>query len=119
MLKKLEAAEEKYLNIEAELASPDAFSNQEKFTALMKEYKNLTPIIEKFREYKKTCSDNEEAKLLLDESQDAELKELASAELKETKSAMERLFEELKILLLPKDPNDEKNVIVEIRSGAG
>ena len=119
MLKKLEAAEEKYLNIEAELASPDAFSNQEKFTALMKEYKNLTPIIEKFREYKKTCSDNEEAKLLLDESQDAELKELASAELKETKSAMERIFEELKILLLPKDPNDEKNVIVEIRSGAG
>ena len=119
MLKKLEAAEEKYLNIERELASPDAFSNQEKFTALMKEYKNLTPIIEKFREYKKACSDNEEAKALLEESQDAELKELASAELKETKAAMERIFEELKILLLPKDPNDEKNVIVEIRSGAG
>ena len=119
MLNKLEAAEEKYLNIVAELASPDAFSNQEKFAALMKEYKNLTPIIEKFREYKKACSDNEEAKNLLDESQDAELKELASAELKETKSAMERIFEELKILLLPKDPNDEKNVIVEIRSGAG
>ena len=119
MLNKLEAAEEKYLNIEAELASPDAFSNQEKFAALMKEYKNLTPIIEKFREYKKACSDNEEAKNLLDESQDAELKELASAELKETKAAMERIFEELKILLLPKDPNDEKNVIVEIRSGAG
>ena len=119
MLNKLEAAEEKYLNIEAELASPDAFSNQEKFAALMKEYKNLTPIIEKFREYKKACSDNEEAKALLDESQDAELKELASAELKETKAAMERIFEELKILLLPKDPNDEKNVIVEIRSGAG
>ena len=77
----------------------------------MKEYKNLTPIIEKFREYKKACSDNEEARNLLDESQDAELKE--------TKSAMERIFEELKILLLPKDPNDEKNVIVEIRSGAG
>lgn len=119
MLKKLEAAEEKYLNIERELASPDAFSNQEKFTALMKEYKNLTPIIEKFREYKKACSDNEEAKALLEESQDAELKDLASAELKETKAAMERIFEELKILLLPKDPNDEKNVIVEIRSGAG
>ena len=119
MLKKLEAAEEKYLNIERELASPDAFSNQEKFTALMKEYKNLTPIIEKFREYKKAGSDNEEATALLEESQDAELTELASAELKETKAAMERIFEELKILLLPKDPNDEKNVIVEIRSGAG
>ncbi len=119
MLNKLEAAEKKYIGIEAELASPDAFSNQEKFAALMKEYKNLTPVIEKFREYKKACADNEEAKLLLDESTDAELKELASAEFKETKLAIERILEELKILLLPRDPNDEKNVIVEIRSGAG
>ena len=119
MLNKLQAAEEKYLNIEAELASPDVFSNQEKFTALMKEYKTLTPIIEKFREYKKSCSDNEDAKILIEESQDPDIKELASEEFKETKQAMEALFEELKILLLPRDPNDEKNVIIEIRSGAG
>ncbi len=119
MLNKLQTAEEKYLAIEAELASPDAFSNQEKFAALMKEYKNLTPIIEKFREYKKACSDNEEARQLLEESLDAEMKELVSAEFKETKADMERLLEELKILLLPRDPNDEKNVIIEIRGGAG
>ena len=119
MLNKLQTAEEKYLSIEAELASPDAFSNQEKFAALMKEYKNLTPIIEKFREYKKACSDNEEARMLLDEPLDAEMKELVSAEFKDTKADMERLFEELKILLLPRDPNDEKNVIIEIRGGAG
>ena len=119
MLNKLQTAEEKYLSIEAELASPDAFSNQEKFAALMKEYKNLTPIIEKFREYKKACSDNEEAKMLLDEPLDAEMKELVSAEFKDTKADMERLFDELKILLLPRDPNDEKNVIIEIRGGAG
>ncbi len=119
MLKKLQTAEEKYLSIEAELASPDAFSNQEKFAALMKEYKNLTPIIEKFREYKKAASDNEEARQLLDESLDPEMKELVAAEFKDTKADMERLFDELKILLLPRDPNDEKNVIIEIRGGAG
>lgn len=119
MLNKLQAAEEKYLSIEAELASPDAFSNQEKFAALMKEYKSLTPIIEKFREYKKALSDNEDARELMEDSTDAEMRELATAEYKETKLALERLFEDLKILLLPRDPNDEKNVIVEIRSGAG
>ena len=119
MLEKLQAAEEKYLKIEAELASPDVFSNQEKFASLMKEYKNLTPIIEKFREYKKALSDNEEARFLLEDSSDAEMKELASAEFKETKLAMEAILEELKILLLPRDPNDDKNVIIEIRSGAG
>ncbi|MBE6596036.1 MAG: peptide chain release factor 1 [Ruminococcaceae bacterium] len=119
MLEKLKAAEEKYLKIEEDLASPDAFSNQESFAALMKEYKNLTPIIEKFREYTKAISDNEEAKIILEESHDADLKELAAEEYKETKLAAEQLYEELKILLLPRDPNDEKNVIVEIRSGAG
>ena len=119
MLKKLQTAEEKYLSIEAELASPDAFSNQEKFAALMKEYKNLTPIIEKFREYKKAASDNEEARQLLDESLDPEMKELVAAEFKDTKADMERLFDDLKILLLPRDQNDEKNVIIEIRGGAG
>ena len=105
--------------MEEELASPDIFNNQEKYTALMKEYKLLTPIIEKFREYKKASSDNEEAKLLLEDSLDAEMRELVLSEFKDTKADMERIFEELKILLLPRDPNDETNVIVEIRSGAG
>ena len=119
MLEKLQAAETKYLNIEEELASPDIFSNQEKYTSLMKEYKLLTPIIEKFRQYKKTSSDNEEARLLLEDSSDADIRELALVEFKDTKADMERIFEELKVLLLPRDPNDEKNVIIEIRSGAG
>ena len=119
MLEKLQSAEAKYLSIEEELASPDIFSNQEKYTALMKEYKLLTPIIEKFREYKKAASDNEDAKLMLEDSLDAEMHELVLSEFKETKADMERIFEELKILLLPRDPNDEKNVIIEIRSGAG
>ena len=119
MLEKLQSAEAKYLGIEAELASPDVFSNQEKYTALMKEYKLLTPIIEKFRQYKKVLSDNEEAKLFLDDSSDPEMHEFALLEYKETKAQTERIFEELKILLLPRDPNDEKNVIIEIRSGAG
>ncbi len=119
MLEKLQSAEAKYLSMEEELASPDIFSNQEKYTALMKEYKLLTPIIEKFREYKKACSDNEEAKLLLEDPLDADMRELVLSEFKETKSDMERIFEELKILLLPRDSNDEKNVIIEIRSGAG
>ena len=119
MFEKLQAAEEKYIQIEADLASPDIFSNQEKFTALMKEYKTLTPVIEKFREYKKACADNRDAQALLEESSDPDIKELAAEEFKETKAAIEVILEELKLLLLPRDPNDEKNVIIEIRSGAG
>ena len=119
MLEKLNSAEARYISIEEELASPDVFSNQEKFTALMKDYKSLTPIIEKYREYKKAQSENEDARAMLEESLDPEMKELVAAELKETKALMDTLLEELKILLLPRDPNDDKNVMVEIRGGAG
>ena len=119
MLEKLNDAEKRYLNIEEELSLPETFSNQEKYASLMKEYKALTPIIEKFREYKaveKECTDLKE---MLDEPLDSDMRELANAELKEARANAERLFEELKILLLPRDPNDDKNVMVEIRSGAG
>ena len=119
MLEKLNNAEKRYLNIEEELSLPETFSNQEKYASLMKEYKALTPIIEKFREYKaveKECADLKE---MLDEPLDSDMRELANAELKEARANAERLFEELKILLLPRDPNDDKNVMVEIRSGAG
>ena len=119
MLEKLNDAEKRYLNIEEELSLPETFSNQEKYASLMKEYKALTPIIEKFREYKaveKECADLKE---MLDEPLDSDMRELANAELKEARASVERLFEELKILLLPRDPNDDKNVMVEIRSGAG
>ena len=119
MLEKLAQTEKRYIQIEEELASPDIFSNNEKYTALMKEYKNLSPIIAKYREYVQTKNANEEAYAMLDESLDAEMREMVSAELRETKVRMEEISEELKILLIPRDPNDDKNVMIEIRSGAG
>ena len=119
MLDKLKATEERYIQIEEQLALPDVFSNNEKYTSLMKEYKTLTPIIEKFREYNQAKSENEDAIAMLEENLDAEMRELVSSELKETKARMEALTEELKVLLIPRDPNDDKNVMIEIRGGAG
>ena len=119
MLEKLKSAEEKYIDIENELAKPDIFSNQEEYTRLMKEYKALTPIIEKFREYKKVESEMNDARELLDEQLDADMREMVNEEFKTCQKNLELLLDELKILLLPRDPNDDKNVIVEIRAGAG
>ena len=119
MTEKLNDAEKRYIAIEEELSLPETFSNQEKYASLMKEYKTLTPIIEKFREYKATEKECADLKSMLDEPLDSDMRELASAELKEAKVRLDELFEELKVLLLPRDPNDEKNVIIEIRSGAG
>ena len=119
MLEKLKAAEEKYVSIEAELASPDIFSNQERYTALLKEYKTLTPVIETYRAYKKSASELDDVKEMLDGSLDGEMRSLFQSELKELQRKCEELLEELKVLLLPRDPNDEKNVMVEIRGGAG
>ena len=119
MLNKLKAAEERYIAMEGELSSPDIFADPEKYASLMKEYKKLSPVIEKYRQYAAADAARSEAEALLSEPLDAEMKELALSELKESKAAIERLFEELKILLLPRDENDDKNVMVEIRSGAG
>ena len=119
MLEKLKDAEIRYCTIEEELASPDIFSDQERFTTLMKEYKSLTPIIEKYREYKSVVAECEDLRAMLEESLDAEMRELVQSEYKEIKSQPDLLLEELKVLLLPRDPNDDKNVMVEIRSGAG
>ncbi len=119
MLEKLAQTEERYIQIEKELSSPDIFSDNEKYSSLMKEYKNLTPIIEKYREYVGTKTANEEAYAMLDESLDAEMRELVSSEFRETKARMEEISEELKVLLIPRDPNDDKNVMIEIRGGAG
>ena len=119
MLEKLRDAEVRYCAIEGELASPEVFSDQERFTALMKEYKALTPIIEKYREYKAVSAEGEDLRSMLEDSLDPEMRELASAEYKEIRPRLDALLEELKILLLPRDPNDDKNVMVEIRSGAG
>ncbi|MBQ9783242.1 MAG: peptide chain release factor 1 [Clostridia bacterium] len=119
MLEKLKEAEARYEAMEEELAQPEIFSKPDRYAALMKDYKNLTPVIEKYRQYRKASKDHEDAASLLSEPLDADMKELVSAELKETKERMETLLDELKVLLLPRDPNDDKNVMVEIRSGAG
>lgn len=118
MIEKLKDAEIKYENIAQQLVLPEIVSNQSEYKRLMREYKNLTPVIEKYREYKKCMEDNQEAKELL-ASSDPELKELAVEQLEMTKEELVRIEEELKVMLLPRDPNDDKNVIVEIRAGAG
>lgn len=120
MFEKLKAVEARYEEVGEQLMQPEIVSDQARFTALMKEHKQLTPVVETYRAYAKALSDGEEARGLLDEpGLDREMKELAEEELADARSREETLAEELKILLLPKDPNDDKNVIVEIRGGAG
>jgi len=117
MLTKLRDAEIRFEEIEKALADPATMTDMEKYTQFMKERKNLAPTIEKYREYKKVHSDTEEAKILMEE--DPEMREIAAEEFKTGRETLLRLEEELKILLLPKDPNDDKNVVVEIRACAG
>ena len=119
MLEKLRAAEEKYNALEDSLSNPAVVGDPDRYVAVMKELKNLTPIIEKYRDYQKALTETEEARAILDSESDAELLELAQAEYKDAKERCEACLSELTILLLPRDPNDEKNVIVEIRAGAG
>ncbi|MBO5302549.1 MAG: peptide chain release factor 1 [Lachnospiraceae bacterium] len=102
-----------------QLSEPDVASDAERFRKLMKEQSDLTPIVETYKEYKANKQNIEESLMLLDEESDEEMRELAKEELNESKAKVEELEQELKILLLPKDPNDEKNTIVEIRAGAG
>ena len=118
MFEKLAKAEEKYESLEKRLSDGELILNQSEYTKTMKEYKTLTPVIEKYREYKKICQEMQQAKSVMEEESD-ELAELAEEEYFEKKKQREKTEEELKILLLPKDENDDKNVIVEIRSGAG
>ena len=119
MLEKLRAAEEKYNALEDSLSNPAVVGDPDRYVAVMKELKNLTPIIEKYRDYQKALTEAEDARTILDSESDAELLELAQAEYKDAKERCEACLSELTILLLPRDPNDEKNVIVEIRAGAG
>ncbi len=120
MFEKLKSVEERLVTINGLLATPETMEDMEKYTSLLKELKQIEPVVEKYREFRKAETDAEEAKLLLDEGGlDKDFEELVTEEWKTAKEDMERLAEELKILLLPRDPNDDKNVIVEIRSGAG
>ena len=120
MFEQLSSVEERYEVINEKLMDPNVVSNPKEYADLMKEYKNLTPIVEKYREYRKATEDMEEAKMLLDEGGlDKDFRELTEEQYEESKQAIEQISEELKILLIPKDPHDDKNVIVEIRGGAG
>ncbi len=120
MFENLDVFEKRYEELNQKLYDPSVLSNQTMYTELMKEYRNITPIVEKYREYVKANLSMAEARELLDESGiDKDLKEMADEELQTAKADIERFAEELKILLLPRDPNDERNVIVEIRGGAG
>lgn len=120
MFENLEVFEKRSEELGQKLYDPSVLSNQTMYTDLMKEYRSITPIVEKYHEYVKANRSMEEAKELLDESNiDREMKEMADEELQIAKADIERYTEELKLLLLPSDPNDQKNVIVEIRGGAG
>lgn len=119
LLEKLQQVEEHFAELEARLGDPSVVADVEKFTALTREHAALVPIIAKLREYKKITAQIEEDKNLLETSADEDLKTLASEELAELRKSKAALDIELPILLLPKDPNDERNVIIEIRGGVG
>ncbi len=120
MFDKLETVVNRYEQIGIELTRPQVVSDNEQFKKLMKEHSELTPIVEKYREYTAAKAAEAEAlEILSDAGFDKELRELAEEQLKEAKADIAAFSDELKILLLPKDPNDDKNVIVEIRGGAG
>lgn len=120
MFDKLQGIEERLEKVNSALCDPEIASNQEEYTKLMREAKQLTPVVEKYIEYKKAKASFEEAKEILDMGgADKDLRELAQEEFEQSREDIEKIGEELKVLLLPKDPNDEKNVIIEIRGGAG
>ena len=119
MFEKVKSIEQHFTEVANELQKPETVMDQEKFTSLMKEHKKLQPIVEKYREYLAALADETEAKEILSAGGDKDLKELAEEQLSEAQKRREATAEELKILLLPTDPNDSKNVIVEIRGGAG
>ena len=119
MFDKLEDLIIRLEEILSELQEPDVASDPNRFRKLMKEQSELTPIVEAYKEYKACKQNIEESLELLNEESDEDMRELAKEELNESKARVEELEHELKILLLPKDPNDDKNVVVEIRAGAG
>ena len=119
MIDKLEQVEARFVKVNDLLCLPETVSDQKKYAELMRELKNLTPIVETFREYKSAVENGEAAKEMLSEHPDKELQEMLELEIEESKEKALQLTEQLKILLLPKDPNDDKNVIIEIRAGAG
>ena len=120
MFDKLSAIEERYNELSEKVSDPAVIADSANFAKLCKEQSDIAPIVEKYKEYK-TCKDtiSEGEEIIADPDMDKEMKELAEEEIKDAKDRIEELSKELKILLLPKDPNDDKSVIVEIRGGAG
>lgn len=116
MFDKLEEIEKKYIDLTKKISDPDIISDQNAFKKYMKEHSNLTDVVEKYREYKKVKENMNDAKELMS---DIDMKEMAEEEYYSLKEKIEKIEEELKLLLLPKDENDDSNVIVEIRGGAG
>ncbi|MCH5274029.1 MAG: peptide chain release factor 1 [Lachnospiraceae bacterium] len=119
MFDKLEDLLQRYEELQNELSDPNVVNDQTRFRKLMKEQNDLADIVTEYKRYKQTKQDIEDSLAMLDEENDEEMRELAKEELSEAKDRLEECEQNLKILLLPKDPNDDKNVIVEIRAGAG
>ena len=119
MFDKLDFILEKYEELSKKVSDPDVIAKQKEWQKLMKEMSDLEPIVKEYTAYKKAKEDLEEAKEILDMEDDEELREMAREELKANEAAIEEYTENLKILLLPKDPNDDKNVILEVRAGTG
>lgn len=119
MFDKLEDLLSRFEEVLSELGEPDVAGNQERFQKLMREQSELLPIVEAYREYKKNQETIEDSLSMLEEESDEEMRQMLKEELSDARKRVEELEHELKVLLLPKDPNDNKNVIVEIRAGAG
>lgn len=119
MFEKLESVVEKYDELTKKVADPDVIANQEVWQKHMKEMGEIEPVVKKYQEYKKASEELAFAKEMVESEDDEELRELAKAEVNEQEDNVERITAELKVLLIPKDPNDEKNVILEIRAGTG
>ncbi len=116
MLERLESVAARYEEIGVEIAQPETIQDQDRWRKLMKEHAELAPLVETYQEYKQVTGRLREAREMLD---DSEMREMAQAEIDEMQPEAERLEQEIRLMLLPKDPNDERNVIVEIRAGAG
>lgn len=119
MFDRLAEIEQKYMDLADQVNDPDIIANQSQWRKLMKEYSDMTPIVEVYREYEKVKASIAEELELLEDKLDDDFRELVKEELAENKERLEELQKEITVLLIPKDPNDEKNVIVEIRGGAG
>ena len=119
LLEKVLSLQDKFQNLQEQLSSPEAMSDMKKFVQLNKDYKELEPIIKAGQEYKKTLDNIASAKDILANEKDEDLREMAKEEISELEPKIPQMEDEIKLLLIPADPDDSKNAIVEIRGGAG